>query len=96
MKSILRLDKVVFDKIEFDRLGFKNDTELKLEIQTNIGERKDKAAYKVTVIAIGKKPDEYTFHISITGYFTFRTEDIETDLKMNLYQKTVLQSLCLI
>ena len=31
MKSILRLDKVVFDKIEFDRLGFKNDTELKLE-----------------------------------------------------------------
>ena len=53
MKSILRLDKVVFDKIEFNRLGFKNDTELKLEIQTNIGERKDKAAYKVTVIAIG-------------------------------------------
>ena len=49
MKSILRLDKVVFDKIEFNRLGFKNDTELKLEIQTNIGERKDKAAYKVTV-----------------------------------------------
>ena len=45
MKSILRLDKVVFDKIEFNRLGFKNDTELKLEIQTNIGERKDKAAY---------------------------------------------------
>ena len=28
MKSILRLDKVVFDKIEFDRLGFKNDTEV--------------------------------------------------------------------
>lgn len=56
MKSILRLDKVVFDKIEFNRLGFKNDTELKLEIQTNIGERKDKAAYKVTVIAIGEKP----------------------------------------
>lgn len=55
MKSILRLDKVVFDKIEFNRLGFKNDTELKLEIQTNIGERKDKAAYKVTVIAIGEK-----------------------------------------
>lgn len=87
MKSILRLDKVVFDKIKFDRLGFKNDTELKLEIQTNIGERKDKAAYKVTVIAIGKKPDEYKFHISITGYFTFRTEDIETDLKNELISK---------
>ena len=29
MKSILRLDKVVFDKIEFNRLGFKNDTEFK-------------------------------------------------------------------
>ena len=71
MKSILRLDKVVFDKIEFNRLGFKNDTELKLEIQTNIGE----------------KPDEYTFHISITGYFTFRTEDVETDLKNELISK---------
>ena len=87
MKSILRLDKVVFDKIEFNRLGFKNDTELKLEIQTNIGERKDKAAYKVSVIAIGEKPDEYTFHISITGYFTFRTEDVETDLKNELISK---------
>ena len=83
MKSILRLDKVVFDKIEFNRLGFKNDTELKLEIQTNIGERN----YKVTVIAIGEKPDEYTFHISITGYFTFRTEDVETDLKNELISK---------
>ena len=48
---------------------------------------KDKAAYKVTVIAIGEEPDEYTFHISITGYFTFRTEDVETDLKNELISK---------
>lgn len=47
MKSILRLDKVVFDKIEFDRLGFKNDTELKLEIQTNIEKEKIKQLIKL-------------------------------------------------
>ena len=47
MKSILRLDKVVFDKIEFNRLGFKNDTELKLEIQTNIEKEKIKQLIKL-------------------------------------------------
>ena len=86
MKSILRLDKVVFDKIEFNRLGFKNDTELKLEIQTNIGERKDKAAYKVTVIAIEKNLMN-THFISVLQDISLLEQKIETDLKMNLYQK---------
>ena len=40
MKSILRLDKVVFDKIEFDRLGFKNDLRNKIRIQTILKEKK--------------------------------------------------------
>ena len=30
IESVLKLNKIVFDKIEFNRLGFKNDKELEL------------------------------------------------------------------
>ena len=36
IESVLKLNKIVFDKIEFNRLGFKNDKELEFEIQSNI------------------------------------------------------------
>ena len=41
INSILKLDKIVFDKIEFERLGFKNDKELEFELQSNIAQRQD-------------------------------------------------------
>ena len=34
IESVLKLNKIVFDKIEFNRLGFKNDKELEFEIQS--------------------------------------------------------------
>lgn len=38
IESVLKLNKIVFDKIEFNRLGFKNDKELEFEIQSNISQ----------------------------------------------------------
>ena len=35
--SLLTLQKLVFDKIEFDRKGFKNKNELTFELQVQIG-----------------------------------------------------------
>ena len=56
IESILKLNKLVFDKIEFNRLGFKNDKNLELELQSNISERINKSKsdkesfYKVTLL----------------------------------------------
>ena len=35
--STLILQKLVFDKIKFERKGFKNDNELEFELQVQIG-----------------------------------------------------------
>lgn len=83
VQSVLTLDKVVFDKIEFKRLDFSSDRELELEIQCNIAQRQDADIYKVTLILNGNKPDEYTFEISLTGFFAFEQEEGLTEEKKN-------------
>ncbi len=60
-QSVLHLDKIVFDKIEFKRLGIASDNELELEIKSNIAQRQDAEVYRVTLILIGNKPGEYVF-----------------------------------
>lgn len=71
-ESILRLNKIVFDKIEFNRLGFKNEKELELEVQSNIAQRQEADFYRVTLILKGKKPEEYTLEISLTVFLLRR------------------------
>ena len=39
--SSLRLEKIVFDQIEFTRIGFKNDNEIKLELESEVAQRKN-------------------------------------------------------
>lgn len=36
IQSALSLEKIVFDKIEFNRLGFSSDKELEIEIQSSV------------------------------------------------------------
>ena len=79
IQSILVLNKMVFDKIEFKRLGFSSDKELEVEIQSNIAQKNDEAVYKVTLNLKGSKPDEYIFEISLTGFFTIEQEDTITE-----------------
>lgn len=88
IESILKLNKVVFDKIEFQRLGFENDNELELEIQSNISQRQDTEIYKVTLILKGKKPEEYTLEISLSGFFSIEADaEMAEDLKNTLVTK---------
>ena len=46
--SLLTLQKLVFDKIEFDRKGFKNKNELTFELQVQIGIGED-SVHRVTL-----------------------------------------------
>lgn len=66
--SVLNLKRLVFDKIEFDRKGFKNDEKLKFELQAQIGFDED-GIYKVTLVLNGAKKDEYDIVISVSGFF---------------------------
>ena len=67
IQSALSLEKIVFDKIEFNRLGFSSDKELEIEIQSSIAKRGNEDVYRITLILKGNKPDEYIFEIILSG-----------------------------
>lgn len=91
IKSVLKLDRIVFDKIEFKRLGFSTENELELEIQSTIGQRQDSEIYKVMLTIKGNKPEEYTFEITVVGFFGFEQEEEITDeLKETLISKNAV------
>lgn len=72
IKSILNLEKLVFDKIEFIREGLKNDdTEIDFEIQTVISKRQRDEMYRVNLQLLGNKEKEYKLTVALSGFFTF-------------------------
>lgn len=86
--SILNLQKLVFDRIEFDRKGFKNTQELKFELQVQIGLNEDDL-YKVTLVLNGTKQDEYNVVISLSGFF--RSEgQVEDKIVRDLINKNAV------
>ncbi|MCD7862144.1 MAG: Preprotein translocase subunit SecB [Lachnospiraceae bacterium] len=88
IESVLKLNMIAFDKIEFERSGFMNDNELELEILSNISQRQDPEIYKVTLILKGKKPEEYTLEIGLSGYFSIESDgELTEDLKNTLVTK---------
>lgn len=88
IESVLKLNRIVFDKIEFKRLGFKNDNEFEVEIQSNISQRQGTEIYRVTLILKGIKPEEYTLEISLSGFFSIETKGgLTDDLKNTLITK---------
>ena len=72
--SVLTLQKLVFDKIEFNRKGFKNTQELKFELQVQIS-FDENDIYKVTLVLKGTKQDEYDIVISLSGFFKIEGKD---------------------
>lgn len=78
INSTLVLQNLVFDKIEFNRKGFKNNEELKFAIQVQIGTMED-GTYKVTLILQGDKKEEYEFLVSLSGFFEIDKNDFLSD-----------------
>lgn len=91
IESILKMERLVFDKIEFNRIGFKNNNEIEFQFQAGISQRNDGDIYKVNLIAKGNKKDEYVFEISLTGFFTFESSDnLNEEFKNNLLSKNAI------
>ncbi|EHL10649.1 hypothetical protein HMPREF9629_00864 [Peptoanaerobacter stomatis] len=87
VQSVLALDELVFDEIEFKRLDFKNDNELQLSFGAKISENKeDKNKYVTTVEIKGKKEKEYTFAVRLSGYFSVNGDNIDNDKKRHLLE----------
>lgn len=84
IESVLTLENIVFDKIEFNRKGFKNDNEIVFQIEVQIGKRTDNIN-KVTLILRGNKEEEYDFVISLSGYFSFNVNEIIDSIQAELY-----------
>lgn len=88
--SSLTLQKMVFDRIEFDRKGFKNTKELKFELQVQIGLGED-STYKVTLVLNGTKQDEYNIVISLSGFFKVEgQEELEDKMVQDLINKNAV------
>lgn len=88
--SVLTLQKMVFDKIEFERIGFKNTKELKFELQVQIGSDENNT-YKVTLVLKGTKQDEYNIVISLSGFFEVESqENLESKMIQDLINKNAV------
>ena len=74
VKGILKLEQLLFDRVEFHRTGFKTASKLEMDIQAEFYKRDDAVGeYKTTLILTGTKTGEYELAISLSGYF--RLED---------------------
>ena len=88
IKSVLNLNKLVFDKIEFHRKGLKNQKQITYELEVHFAKNSDENIYRVTLLLKGDKQDEFTFEISLTGFFSFdEKEPLEETIKNDLISK---------
>lgn len=91
ISSVLSLDKLVFDKIEFKRTGMKNENELEIELKVIINKKQDEDIYRVTLIFIGNKEKEYSLEIAVSGYFSFdENEEAEEELKTTMINQNAV------
>jgi len=91
IKSVLKMERLVFDKIFFERKGFKTDSTSNYTIQTRIQQNIDQEIYRVTLTLNGEKDKEYTFEIALTGYFSFDEEsELDETQKNELIAKNTV------
>lgn len=86
IESELCLNKLVFEKILFVREGLASDNELGLEIQSGFF-KNDDDIYKVVLTVNGRKEAEYSFEVSLCGFFSF-----ESDCNLNDEEKNSIIS----
>lgn len=91
-ESVLKLKKMQFDKIEFNRVGHRNNNKLVFRFQTDVTKRESDGVYKVSLGLYGDKEAEYTFEIRIEGFFTFEfgKDECSKELEYELITKNAV------
>lgn len=93
INSILSMDRLVFDNINFERIGFKNNKkEFDFNMEVVIGVNPKLESYKVTLKMHGEKQEEYRLNIALTGFFSFTSEENVADdnVKKELIEKNAI------
>ncbi len=91
IQSVLKMEKLVFDKINFQRIGFESAEELKIEITSKVSQHQDADVYRVELELKGTKPKEYALEINLLGIFTFDSEkSLEEEKKNDLIRKNTI------
>lgn len=89
-ESNLILQHLVFDEIEFKRLGFKTESEVNYELEIQIGRDHDNQEnYKVTLVLNGKKDKEYVFKIVLSGFFEIKNAENISDKETLIHRNAV-------
>lgn len=89
-ESNLILQHLVFDEIEFKRLGFKTESEVNYELEIQIGRDHDNPEhYKVTLVLNGKKDKEYIFKIVLSGFFEIKNVENISDKETLVHKNAV-------
>ena len=88
IESVLKLQHCVFDRINFQRKGFKTNNQARFNLGVNII-RRDDHEYLVSLAVIGDKNEEYELSIQLSGYF--RVEgDIDLTTEENLIKNNAV------
>ncbi|MDD6208580.1 MAG: protein-export chaperone SecB [Clostridiales bacterium] len=74
IESVLKLERILFEKIAFNRTGMKNNKETEFSIRIQIGKIKENFS-KVTLILLGHKEKEYDLEVALSGFFSFRLDE---------------------
>lgn len=89
--SSLELKKIFFEKIEFNRLGFRNENHPKFSIESQVSQNIENRLYKVSLSVKCLKEDEYDFKIILAGIFSFSSHsDLKDDDKEILISRNTI------
>ena len=89
VESVLQLQELSFERLEFKRIGPKNDNEIEYRLSVQIGSDSDTGIYKTVLNLKANKKEEYEIEIAIQGLFLFSSsgEEINESLRKDLIQK---------
>lgn len=81
--SVLKMEHIVFDRIQFNRVGFrKADDGVSFKARTKVDDGGN-GHYRVTLNIQAEKSEEYKVEVQITGYFTIDENDPQKDVLLN-------------
>lgn len=96
IKSVLILDKIIVSEMSFKRSYEEIDSnELSINLENQISRIEASNNYKVdlTIIIEEKMKKSFDLKLSISGFFSFKVDDLEDEIKQLLLKKNTLSIL---
>ncbi|MBR0282842.1 MAG: protein-export chaperone SecB [Oscillibacter sp.] len=76
---MLKLEHLVFDKLNFHRIGFKNENEVKFSFGFRF-DIQSETQFTTRIRVQGVKEAEYDFTVEVSGYFIMENNPVGIDI----------------